>query len=389
MNLQKIIFKTLQIILGLGVFSIVGLLLLGHFGYINTVKPFVVQSGSMEPAIPTGSVVFSFPQSNYQQGDVITFFANGSKKQTVTHRIEFKTYPDGIDKDPVYLTAGDANEELDNWQVTGDQIIGKSSLTVPYLGYAVDFAKKPQGFILLVVVPATIVIYEELKNLLLEIRNIFASFLLKLKKRKNKTHQEIIDVSRTISTPQSVNSKFSLPKAWAILPAIGAGIVIIAFSAGYFFDKENSVGNVFGAAESFGTPTPTLTTTTFEGNPNCTQQGFTFGYKIDVTEMEDGKTYPLDESQGGELIGSAPADSANSITLSNFIFNDDLPPEITHFDWSATLSIDSVLVKAGASGNLYAYSPEEFSDTGLHALINPANNKVFGVSHVEFCYDYE
>jgi hypothetical protein len=52
------------------------------------------------------------------------------------------------------------------------------------------------------------------------------------------------------------------------------------------------------------------------------------------------------------------------------------------FDWSATLGIDAVIVKA-QDANAYVYSPEAFGDSGLQA---PGAK---GVSHVEFCYDYE
>ena len=83
----------------------------------------------------------------------------------------------------------------------------------------------------------------------MELGKFFSAFRSKLKKRKNKSEQEIIDVSRTI--------KFSPPKIWAIIPILGAGIVIIAFSAGYLFDNEDSIGNIFGAGIwNSASPTP-------------------------------------------------------------------------------------------------------------------------------------
>ncbi|MCI0398418.1 MAG: hypothetical protein L0332_06115 [Chloroflexi bacterium] len=60
-------------------------------------------------------------------------------------------------------------------------------------------------------------------------------------------------------------------------------------------------------------------------------------------------------------------------------------------DWSSTFGIDAVIVKGGSNANLYIYDPpaESFGDSGLHSPINPNNGDPFGLSHVEFCYDYE
>jgi hypothetical protein len=56
-------------------------------------------------------------------------------------------------------------------------------------------------------------------------------------------------------------------------------------------------------------------------------------------------------------------------------------------DFTANTGLDSVFIKGGESGNLYAYNPEALSDTGLHAQVNPANGKYYGISHISFCYD--
>jgi hypothetical protein len=58
-------------------------------------------------------------------------------------------------------------------------------------------------------------------------------------------------------------------------------------------------------------------------------------------------------------------------------------------DWSSNIGVDAVIVKGGEQGaNVYFYSPEATSDTGLHAPTNP-NGKYANVSHVSFCYDGE
>ncbi|KKQ46617.1 MAG: Type I signal peptidase, partial [Candidatus Woesebacteria bacterium GW2011_GWD1_38_10] len=78
--------------------------------------------------------------------------------------------PSGENGEPEYVTKGDANEDFDPPKISDKDIIGKVRLTIPYLGYLAFAAKKPWGFILLVIVPATIFIYEELKAVLKELR---------------------------------------------------------------------------------------------------------------------------------------------------------------------------------------------------------------------------
>ena len=243
MRYTKLIFKFFQGGLIVVVICVVALLILGHFGYVETVKPFVVQSGSMEPSVPTASIVFTLPQSSYQQGDIITFHPNGNEKQTVTHRVEFKLYPDGINGAPLFMTAGDANKDVDKWEVRQEHIIGKTVLTVPFLGYLVDFAKKPEGFILLVIVPATIVIYEEIKNLFLEIKKS----LKKFRKRNSK----FILSKQSASKDTISKNRFSPPKTWILFPLFGVIVFMVSFSAGYFSDLEKAIGNMMRASDSF------------------------------------------------------------------------------------------------------------------------------------------
>ena len=57
------------------------------------------------------------------------------------------------------------------------------------------------------------------------------------------------------------------------------------------------------------------------------------------------------------------------------------------FDWTSNIGVDRVIVKGGPNANIYTYSPESTSDTGLHAPVNPNNDKFFGLSHISFCYD--
>jgi len=86
--------------------SIALLLIFSTFPIPGNFKVMTVLSGSMEPAIKTGSIVVIKPEKNYKIGDIITFYSNESSL-SITHRI----YDAKIIKNEVYyITKGDANK---------------------------------------------------------------------------------------------------------------------------------------------------------------------------------------------------------------------------------------------------------------------------------------
>lgn len=143
-------------------------------------KVFTVMSGSMSPAIRTGSIVITQTRKEYQKGDVITFKSEAERKienpqHTNTHRIiKVQKTKDGLK----YETKGDANQTSDSNLVANDLILGKVVFNIPLLGFTVSFAKTREGVIILIVIPATIIVYTEIINIKNEI--------LKLMKKKNK-----------------------------------------------------------------------------------------------------------------------------------------------------------------------------------------------------------
>jgi hypothetical protein len=54
--------------------------------------------------------------------------------------------------------------------------------------------------------------------------------------------------------------------------------------------------------------------------------------------------------------------------------------------FTSNLGVDKVIVKGGPAANVYAFSPEARSGSGLHAPVN-ASGGWAGLSHVDFCYD--
>ena len=153
-------------IISLGLIAL--LLIFSIFPIPGNFKVMTVLSGSMEPAIKTGSIVVIKPEKNYKIGDIITFNSNGSRLP-ITHRI----YDAKVIKNEVYyITKGDANKTPDDRKISKKEIIGKVLFSVPYLGFLIEFSKKPIGFLLLIIVPAMIIIYEEIKNIITEMKKM-------------------------------------------------------------------------------------------------------------------------------------------------------------------------------------------------------------------------
>jgi len=122
-----------------------------------------VYTGSMEPAIPVGGLVVikSVNPETLREGDIICFQL--SESTSVTHRIINVT-------DEGFITKGDANEDPDQWIVKKENVIGKAILTVPFIGYIGYFVRTPTGFILLILLPASVIIIMEIRNIVKELK---------------------------------------------------------------------------------------------------------------------------------------------------------------------------------------------------------------------------
>lgn len=127
----------------------------------------IVRSGSMEPAIMTGSLIAIRPAEVYNVGDVITFGRDTKTHIPTTHRIIEKR---GEGNRATYITQGDANDSQDGSPVAHKEIIGSVAYTLPKAGYVLDFARQPLGFWLLIVIPATAVILDELLVIVEQVR---------------------------------------------------------------------------------------------------------------------------------------------------------------------------------------------------------------------------
>lgn len=97
-------------------------------------EPYTVMSGSMEPTLPTGSVVVSQSVSTdaVRFDDIITFQMESGRPQTVTHRV---VAVDVVEGETRLRTQGDANNAIDPEPIRPEQVRGKVIYHIPYVGY--------------------------------------------------------------------------------------------------------------------------------------------------------------------------------------------------------------------------------------------------------------
>jgi signal peptidase len=128
-------------------------------------QTFSVLSGSMQPTIPTGSVVVvtRVAAGDVKVGDVITFQPPG-RTNFVTHRVQTLDDSSGL---PVVTTKGDANAAADPWKLTLRGSGWRYWFTIPFAGYVLAAAQSSLGRLALILLPglglAVIYVLEELR----------------------------------------------------------------------------------------------------------------------------------------------------------------------------------------------------------------------------------
>ena len=98
-------------------------------------QPYTIETGSMQPTLPPGTLVVVKPIDSHDIGigDVITYQLRPGEPAVVTHRVVAQ----GVDGGgrPVFWTRGDANSATDARPVRSVQVRGKLWYSVPYIGY--------------------------------------------------------------------------------------------------------------------------------------------------------------------------------------------------------------------------------------------------------------
>ena len=122
----------------------------GRFGLVT----YVVRSGSMEPALHTGSIIFAreVNPNDLQVGDVVVYNLP-DVGESVTHRIISVSRENGA---PEFKTQGDANGSPDSWTVHYSGSAGRVVGSLPLVGYAWNAVNSPRGRMAFMIIPAAV-----------------------------------------------------------------------------------------------------------------------------------------------------------------------------------------------------------------------------------------
>ena len=103
---------------------------------------YTVITGSMEPNVPVGSLVFvkDVDPVEVQEKDIIAFYGGKDSNAIITHRVVENRVFIGD-----FITKGDANSDNDMNPVDYEELIGRVELSVPYVGTVAQFLTSLEG----------------------------------------------------------------------------------------------------------------------------------------------------------------------------------------------------------------------------------------------------
>lgn len=110
----------------------------------------VVQTGSMEPNVPVGTLIVIHEQETYEPGDVITYI--DYRGWSITHRIISI-------RDDAVVVQGDANDIPDP-TFSKDDIVGKTVYMIPNAGKVLGFLKQPVVIAILLVLFVVSIVWD-------------------------------------------------------------------------------------------------------------------------------------------------------------------------------------------------------------------------------------
>lgn len=316
MKIFSTIFYSLFTLLLLGV---AGLFLIPLLPIDNNIQIKIVESGSMEPAIMTGSLVVVVPQKSYQLSDVITFESTGADVPT-THRIVNIEDKEGT---LWFTTKGDANEEADTAITPLNSVIGKVSVAVPYIGFILDFARQPLGFAFLIVLPALLIIVGEIEKIWVEIRTKRIKAREKdietrpIQKNDGGILVEVKETIRMIEIGRPISIYESIPRV--------RHLPVTSFSSSLQYRSlysEIAVG-MFIAVTSFWVVSLGFvgTTVSYFNDTEASKDNMFTASALDFVVIADGDTYYftdqiLDDEDGGLISIISPATESADVQYS-------------------------------------------------------------------------
>jgi len=138
----------------------IALIVPSFFGYGSV----TVLSGSMTPTLHVGDVVVEHRISplSVRVGDIVTFRVPEHQARLYTHRV---VSMEAVGSDVSFVTKGDANTGFERWTVPASGTIGRVVVRIPFLGYVTNRAGSRIGRFGLLVIPAVLLAFVELRRI--------------------------------------------------------------------------------------------------------------------------------------------------------------------------------------------------------------------------------
>lgn len=123
---------------------------------------YIVRSNSMSPTFKTGSLILTkkVDPALIKESDIITYQRGNAV--SVTHRVVQIINEGSLQ----FITRGDANNVEDPLPVLPEHLVGKVTVAIPLVGFALGFARTKLGFVILLVVPGVLIILSQAVQLI-------------------------------------------------------------------------------------------------------------------------------------------------------------------------------------------------------------------------------
>jgi signal peptidase len=197
-------------------------------------ESFVVLTGSMTPAIAPGDVVIVAERdpTAIAEGDVITF-VRGTSDVPVTHRVIGVAGEAGA---PAFETMGDANEGPDPGLVPAGNLVGVVTLTIPWIGYVIQFAGTQAGFVALVLLPFGLLAVTEVWSIVRdrgESEGQAPTTVEPLGESNDETGAEAIDAEPATDSEPATTASAAGGSGGVSVDAVGGAAAVLAVFAPY------------------------------------------------------------------------------------------------------------------------------------------------------------
>lgn len=151
--LAKLIETALLLLAAIAVLALLSSLLFGW-------KPDIILSNSMSPTLESGDLAIVVPSEveEIEEGSVICFISP-LDGHSLCHRVVEIGIRGG---NRFFRTQGDANDSRDPFAVPTENVRGRTVVRIPKLGFLILALKSPWGFVFGLLIPALIIIADEI-----------------------------------------------------------------------------------------------------------------------------------------------------------------------------------------------------------------------------------